>query len=539
MLLAPHSGIDKSAMLPAPPSDNEKYEYLRVQRRWPFWWLLIAQLGVVYGYVRVAIKSYPTALMLALLAVILPPIFVNFWLRIRKHRHTVDSHLNTVRAWCTNRVDWPSGEPLEVLRNTFSNVCRLQWPGLLRIYVLDDAAQAEVHELAQAYNLTYVVRPNRGELKKAGNLIHAYDHTDGDFITVFDADFAPREDFLREAIPYMGQEDVGIVQTAQFFDVNQHQNYIQRYAGSLQELFFRWIQPARDTADAAICAGTNVVYRRAAVEAAGGFARVPIGEDVHSGVKLWTANYKTRYVPLCLARGRAPTTFEAVANQQYRWCRSSMLLMINEHFRAAPFSLRQRTCFWAAFLYYMSSAALLFTGSLPTLVMTTFYPNHVIPENYLPMIPAVLATFMVFPRLTRGWRIDIYRLCMINSACHLLAIAHALRGKVEAWVPTGAATKTTVPRRVSTILRTWIVGTQTLLWGAVSYDLINGYRPVNFIPTIVLGLLQLTMVGKFLAPNGFRTRQPPARRTSPRHAALVPSHRASAIRLTPSTRHRL
>src|SRR5262249_5433245 len=152
-----------------------------------------------------------------------------------------------------------------------------------------------------------------------------------------------------------------------------------------------------------------------------------------------------RYVPLCLARGLAPATFEAVSNQQYRWCRSSMLLMINEHFRNAPFSIRQRICFWAAFLYYMSSAVLLFTGSLPLLVMTTFYPDHVFPHNYIPMIPAFLATFVVFPMLARGWRIDIYRLCMINSASHLLAITHALRGKVEAWVPTGAAKKTTVP----------------------------------------------------------------------------------------------
>ena len=62
---------------------------------------------------------------------------------------------------------------------------------------------------------------------------------------------------------------VGIVQTAQYFDVtNRSFSYIQRYAGTLQEIFFRFIQPARDRYKAAICAGTNLVYRRAAVEAA-------------------------------------------------------------------------------------------------------------------------------------------------------------------------------------------------------------------------------------------------------------------------------
>ena len=69
--------------------------------------------------------------------------------------------------------------------------------------------------------------------------------------------------------------------------------------------------------------------------AAGGFAQVPIGEDVHSGVKLAWAGYETRYLPLCLAKGVAPTDFPSLANQQARWCRSSMLLMIDKHFLEA------------------------------------------------------------------------------------------------------------------------------------------------------------------------------------------------------------
>ena len=168
---------------------------------------------------------------------------------------------------------------------------------------------------------------------------------------------------------------------------NRSFSYIQRYAGTLQEIFFRFIQPARDRYKAAICAGTNLVYRRAAVVAAGGFARVPIGEDVHSGVKLWWAGYETRYLPLCLAKGVAPTDFPSLANQQARWCRSSMLLMIEKHFQEAPFTWKQRAAFWAAFLYYMSSAALLLTGPFPTLTMIWFYPAARLPAQ-LPADPA-------------------------------------------------------------------------------------------------------------------------------------------------------
>ena len=190
-------------------------------------------------------------------------------------------------------------------------------------------------------------------------------------------------------MPYFSEAKVGIVQTAQYFDVaNPSLSYIQRYAGTLQEIFFRFIQPARDRYKAAICAGTNLVYRRASVIAAGGFARVPIGEDVHSGMKLWWAGYETRYLPLCLAKGIAPTDFASLANQQARWCRSSLLLMVDKHFQEAPFSWKQRAAFWAAFLYYMSSAALLLTGPFPALTMVWFYPQRIYPHNYLPLLPA-------------------------------------------------------------------------------------------------------------------------------------------------------
>ena len=317
-------------------------------------------------------------------------------------------------------------------------------------------------------------------MKKAGNLIHALGISAGDFIAVIDADFAVRPEFLYETMPYFSDPKVGIVQTAQYFDVsNRSFSYIQRYAGTLQEIFFRFIQPARDRYRAAICAGTNLVYRRAAVVAAGGFAQVPIGEDVHSGVKLFWAGYETRYLPLCLAKGVAPTDFPSLANQQARWCRSSMLLMIDKHFREAPYTWKQRAAFWAAFLYYMSSAALLLTGPFPTLTMIWFFPQRVYPHNYLPMLPALAATLFVFPLLSRGWRPTIYRVCMINSCCHVYAIWYAIRGRVAEWVPTGASPGGgQVPVTVNRILCTWIVAVQVLLWSGLALRVTEfGWHP--------------------------------------------------------------
>lgn len=494
--------------LPQPPDDREKYAYFGKQRRWVFVWLLIASVGVLYGYAHVAARAWAVApIMWLLLMVMVPPIAVNFWLRIGRPRLTLAEHQATVAGYRklaeTVDVFLPScGEPLAVLNNTFRHVSRMNWHGLKTVYVLDDSARESVRSLARLYDFRYVVRPNPGELKKAGNLTHALRASEGDFIAVIDADFAVREEFLYETMPYFADPAVGIVQTAQYFDVtNRSFPYIQRYAGTLQEIFFRFIQPARDRYKAAICAGTNLVYRRAAVLAAGGFAQVPIGEDVHSGVKLFWAGFETRYLPLCLAKGVAPTDFAALANQQARWCRSSMLLMIEKHFQEAPFTWQQRAAFWAAFLYYMSSAALLITGPFPTLTMIWFYPQRIYPHNYLVILPALAASLLVFPLMSRGWRPTIWRVCMINSCCHAYAIWHAIRDRVAEWVPTGASPDDgQVPVTVNRILCTWIVLVQVLLWSGLALR-VHEFGWHQYWATEVLAGVQLYLLAPLLTPT--------------------------------------
>ena len=45
---------------------------------------------------------------------------------------------------------------------------------------------------------------------------------------------------------------------------------ISRGAGYMQTVFYRFIQPGRNHFNAAFCVGTNVVFRRAAVDDIGG-----------------------------------------------------------------------------------------------------------------------------------------------------------------------------------------------------------------------------------------------------------------------------
>jgi cellulose synthase (UDP-forming) len=121
--------------LPEPPGEQEKYKYFGKRHPWVFAWLLIASAGVLYGYVHVAEHAWLIApLMWLLLMVMVPPVVVNFWLRIGPPRLTLAEHQATVASYQeqgeTMDVFLPScGEPLAVLDNTLRHVSLMTWTG--------------------------------------------------------------------------------------------------------------------------------------------------------------------------------------------------------------------------------------------------------------------------------------------------------------------------------------------------------------------------------------------------------------------------
>ncbi len=102
--------------------------------------------------------------------------------------------------------------------------------------------------LCTAGGKTDIRRPDSPALRKAGNLRHAFSVTTAEVFVIFDADFCPRSDFLRETVPYLSDNTIGIVQTPQFFSRRDEQTWVEQGAGVCQELFYRMEQvrvPAR------------------------------------------------------------------------------------------------------------------------------------------------------------------------------------------------------------------------------------------------------------------------------------------------------
>ena len=428
------------------PSDAEKYQYLRGgQKRWLLVVQYVAFLAVVISFAGFTLSSYLTFVFSIPLVIFAVEQTLALYTSTRRRRVDLVSHRYTVENWTPRQ--YPSvdvfvptaGEELDLLENTMRHLNLLEWPGELRVSILDDSGRAHVRHLAANYGFSYLARPG-SEYKKAGNLRYGAEHTHGEIVAIFDADFVPRPDFLLELVPYMEDPSVGIVQSPQFFDTTKPMNWIQRCAGSTQELFYRFIQPSRDALGAAVCVGTSALYRRTALDAIGGFPEIGQSEDIYTGLWMHDVGYSTRYVPVTVSKGVTPSNVDNFIAQQYRWCEGSMTMLATRLFHATPnLPLGARLCYWSGFLYYVSTALSSLIIPLPAIIMAWFFPEWVRPWNTIWLAGTLALWLVVYPLVMRGrWRIEVLRIQTVYGFAHLFNIVDLIKGQVVEWHPTGS-----------------------------------------------------------------------------------------------------
>jgi cellulose synthase (UDP-forming) len=473
---APHEVSEAwDPALPLPPSDTELGAYLRGPLRWVVLVQALAFVPILYSLTRFASTHAALWFFFAWVSLQVASMLIGVVTSARTRQVTARSHARTLADFAAAHPEGANlsvdiflptcGEPIEVLRNTYRHVTQtVQW-GTVKVYVLDDAGRDEVHAAATEHGFTYISRPNKGEFKKAGNMLYAFHRTQGDLILVLDADFVPRHDIFEHLVPYFTDPEVGIVQSPQYFDTKKSMNWLERTAGATQETFYRWVQPSRDTISAAICVGTSAMYRREALAAAGGFAQIEHSEDVHTGVSLGKKGYRVRYVPALVTKGLCPAEVKGFLSQQYRWATGSLSLLTSKSFHTDPeFPLRRRLPYFSGFLYYINSALATFVSALPGGIMFWFFPDLIVPRNYLPFLGGLFVWFFLLPLVCHGrWRLEVLRVQALYSYAYLIACFDKVKGHTDAWVATGDA-KAKNPTAVRAMRATRVGVTFSLLF---------------------------------------------------------------------------
>lgn len=220
-----------------------------------------------------------------------------------------------------------------VIERLINAVVRIDYPiHLLQIQILDDSTD-ETTNIALAcvkkyrqlgFNIKLIHRRDRVGFK-AGALKYALEKATGEFITIFDADFVPNPEFLKQTIPYLrANPRLGFVQ-ARWGHLNDDYSLLTGAQALAIDGHFTVEQTARNRAGLFInFNGTAGVWRRDCIEAVGGWQDDTICEDFDLSYRAQLAGWDCLFLPDVAVPAEIPPQLAAFKRQQSRWATGSI-----------------------------------------------------------------------------------------------------------------------------------------------------------------------------------------------------------------------
>jgi cellulose synthase (UDP-forming) len=192
---------------------------------------------------------------------------------------------------------------------------------------------------------------------------------------------------------------VAFVQTPQAFPVAR--GLVATGSAESQRIFYELVLPGKNYFNAVFCVGTNVIFRRRALDEIGGMHTASNSEDIWTSIELHKRGWRSVFVPETLARGLAPDALLPYFKQQFRWSYGAFeVLLRGGLFRQKGLTLDQRFQYLLAATNYLLSvavvvfmflpAAYLLFGVSPIRADTTTWLIHYVPFYILIVLVTVL-----------------------------------------------------------------------------------------------------------------------------------------------------
>jgi cellulose synthase/poly-beta-1,6-N-acetylglucosamine synthase-like glycosyltransferase len=227
-------------------------------------------------------------------------------------------------------VQIPTYNEPHVVGRVLQAAAALDWPrDKLHLQILDDStdetatiAGAAVAALqAQGIDAAVLHRAERVDFK-AGALRDGLSRSDHQYVAVFDADFLPAPDFLRLCLrALLADPNLAFVQ-ARWTWLNAGENALTRAQQRLLDGHFAVEQTAKSWSGHVLnFNGSCGVWRRAAIDDAGGWTADTLTEDMDISFRAQLRGWRARFLFGVAVPGELPATIEAWRTQQYRWAK--------------------------------------------------------------------------------------------------------------------------------------------------------------------------------------------------------------------------
>ncbi|RMA66454.1 cellulose synthase family protein [Ulvibacter antarcticus] len=224
-------------------------------------------------------------------------------------------------------IQLPVYNELYVMERLLNNISELDYPkDKLEIQVLDDSTdesfastKAQIKELqATGLDIQHITRENRNNFK-AGALKEGLKIAKGEFIAIFDADFLPKKNWLKNTILYFKDPEIGVVQT-RWGHLNRDYSILTRVQAFALDAHFTLEQVGRNSKGHFInFNGTAGVWRKKCILDAGNWEGDTLTEDLDLSYRAQLKHWKFKYLEQVETPAELPVVISAARSQQFRW----------------------------------------------------------------------------------------------------------------------------------------------------------------------------------------------------------------------------
>lgn len=250
----------------------------------------------------------------------------------RRHDE-LDAELPAPAEWPSVTVQLPLFNERYVAERLIEAVCDLEYPrGRLEIQVLDDStdetrgivARKVAEMVERGHDIVHLHREDRCGYK-AGALAAGCEVAKGELLAVFDADFLPPKDFLVRSVPHFAaDEQLGMAQ-ARWGHLNREQSLLTGVQAILLDGHFVVEHTARHRTGCLFnFNGTAGIWRRQAIDDAGGWDHDTLTEDLDLSYRAQLAGWRFHYLPDLVVPAELPADINAYKSQQHRWAKGSI-----------------------------------------------------------------------------------------------------------------------------------------------------------------------------------------------------------------------
>lgn len=211
-------------------------------------------------------------------------------------------------------------------------VAQMDYPrDRLEIQVLDDSTD-ETQALVRAHvdrlrergiDAVYLHRVDRTGYK-AGALDAGLAVAKGELVAIFDADFIPQPEFVRQIVGHFCDPKVGMVQT-RWGHLNRDVSLLTRVQALMLDGHHLVENRARFGSGLLFnFSGTGGMWRREAIASAGGWQHDTLTEDLDLSYRAQLAGWKFIYREDVVSPSELPEDVSALRAQQYRWAKGTV-----------------------------------------------------------------------------------------------------------------------------------------------------------------------------------------------------------------------